>query len=259
METSQFVGAASPQEEALIREIAATKDGLIKLIPEFRSEAEELRTKLRPHKADAVTYPDRYSPEERQVAKRDAVHNVGLARPFASRWTLPWMPSLNVDHSYLIDCPFSGAPFLCGTWDAVTEWGKERLPLLVLHVDVRFSKKLLLQRIDDRLDHARETWKSAGGVCVPDPKRELSRYKMMLAVVQRRDRLTQEEVAEELDISPRYVQALESDWAKMSAERKVAEIAPYTHMNWREQIQRAGIQHLLDTSREGAPFRIRVD
>jgi hypothetical protein len=260
MPSLQEVNAASEDEAKLLVEIAKTKDRLIKLNPEFQEQATQLRSRLRPHDADALEHPYRHTAAECERAMQDARHNLGLAAEFAGYWHLPWMPSLNLDPMYLVECPFSGAPIISGTGDAVVEWGEEQLPTLFLRVDMRFPKRMLRERIDNRLDAARGKWKAGGGEFFVHPADELQRCKSMIAVGEERQRgATQEAAAMKLGLGPRYVQRLEAALEELADSRGYWQVAVYTHMAFETQRLQAEARHFGEISRLGVPVRGRSD
>lgn len=248
METPKYVqyrAVASAEEAELIERIVKAKDEIVKLTPGFAAEAEELRRKLRPHDAEIYLRASEASKEELAEADKNNAHNIQAARPFARKWYLPFLPALNIDPSYLIDRPFSGAPYIDGSAFAVTEVGSPHLPVLALEIDIRFPKELIKDRIDDRIDAARKEWKSKKGMFMVDPKRELAKIESMVRIAKarppvdkgrrRKGPATQLRVARTLAKKTRQVQRLEEQLQQLLAKKEYWKIAPYTHLEWARQ------------------------
>lgn len=220
-DVKQTILADSHDEEQLIRRLLRAKDELLRLTPGFREDAEAFLAQLLPHEG-AV----------------NLVHNDDIATSFAKKWALPFEPILR-DSSYLASSPFSGAPVVDGSaWAVGAPWfvpdrKDEGRPFLVLTIDVRYPKSYLLDRVDERIGWAQLAWGAARGTSWSHPKKDLAKLERMLEVHAMRTKgMTQEKVAERLQISPRQVVRIQNDLTRMLEDRGYLTIAPYTLFSW---------------------------
>ncbi len=248
MERQAHVGAATPEEERLLRAIAACKDQLLQLTPGFPEAAAKARARLKPLAAEELQryFSDRASLPKKRVraVERSLAHNTKLARAFARTWTLPLYEMDWIYHpDTLFESPFSRTCWIEGIAAAVYEWDGIPPPVVVLEVDIRYPLPALKRVIGERLQRGQREWRARGGETWPKLRDEAKKLRHALAAHLWKGKKTNGKIAEELVVSKDHVPALRRECRRLVEEKAYRTLAPYTLPEWIDG-KRRSLQHL---------------